>query len=190
MVRMCAFPGCSNRQKAVRLRPRPLSPEERLTFHRFPLNDPERLKLWLLAVHRDASLPIQSLEVLRLCSQHFSRDDFKSDEGNARRYLKSTAVPVLFLKTEETWRPISAQTGSPCSRQRLIYCFPLLSFDQEAEDEETVASPSVVSEKNLKIGGKGTTPTPPQTKLKTSHPTPGNVPVEEEAKTQSNEPKK
>ncbi len=46
-----------NRQKAVRLRPRPLSPEERLTFHRFPLNDPQRLKLWLLALHRDTSLP-------------------------------------------------------------------------------------------------------------------------------------
>lgn len=100
MVRMCAFPGCFNRQKAVRLRPRALSPEERLTFHRFPLNDPERLRLWLLAVHRDTSLPIQSLDVLRLCSEHFSRDDFKSDEGNVRRYLKSTAVPVLFLKTE------------------------------------------------------------------------------------------
>lgn len=100
MVRMCAFPGCFNRQKAVRLRPRPVSPEERLTFHRFPLNDPERLKLWLLAVHRDASLPVQSLDVLRLCSEHFSRDDFKSDEGNARRYLKSTAVPVLFSRTE------------------------------------------------------------------------------------------
>jgi len=100
MVRMCAFPGCFNRQKAVRLRPRALSPGERLTFHRFPLNDPERLRLWLLAVQRDTSLPIQSLEVLRLCSDHFSRDDFKSDEGNVRRYLKSTAVPLLFLKIE------------------------------------------------------------------------------------------
>ncbi|KAF4104662.1 peroxynitrite isomerase THAP4-like isoform X2 [Onychostoma macrolepis] len=101
MVRICAFPGCFNRQKAVRLRPRPLSPEERLTFHRFPLNDPQRLKLWLLAVHRDTSLPVQSLEVLRLCSQHFSRDDFRSDEGNVRRYLKSTAVPMWLFKTEE-----------------------------------------------------------------------------------------
>ncbi|XP_050983989.1 peroxynitrite isomerase THAP4-like [Labeo rohita] len=154
MVRMCAFPGCFNRQKAVRLRPRPVSPEERLTFHRFPLNDPERLKLWLLAVHRDASLPVQSLDVLRLCSEHFSRDDFKSDEGNARRYLKSTAVPVLFSRTEE------------------------------AEDEETIASPSVVSEKSVKTGEKGTTPAPPQIKLKTSRPT------HDEAKSQSNGLKK
>uniref|UniRef100_A0A672MJB5 THAP-type domain-containing protein n=1 Tax=Sinocyclocheilus grahami TaxID=75366 RepID=A0A672MJB5_SINGR len=100
MVRMCAFPGCFNRQKAVRLRPRPLSPEERLTFHRFPLNDPQRLRLWLLAVRRDTGLPVQSLDVLRLCSQHFSRDDFRSDKGSVRRYLKSTAVPVWFFKTE------------------------------------------------------------------------------------------
>uniref|UniRef100_A0A673MLX5 THAP-type domain-containing protein n=1 Tax=Sinocyclocheilus rhinocerous TaxID=307959 RepID=A0A673MLX5_9TELE len=107
MVRMCAFPGCFNRQKAVRLRPRPLSPEERLTFHRFPLNDPQRLRLWLLAVHRDTSLPVQSLEVLRLCSQHFSRDDFRSDKGNVRRYLKSTAVPVWFLKTEKVSKDCS-----------------------------------------------------------------------------------
>ncbi|XP_016310910.1 THAP domain-containing protein 4-like isoform X4 [Sinocyclocheilus anshuiensis] len=157
MVRMCAFPGCFNRQKAVRLRPRPLSPEERLTFHRFPLNDPQRLRLWLLAVQRDTGLPVQSLDVLRLCSLHFSRDDFRSDKGNVRRYLKSTAVPVWFLKTEE------------------------------AEDEETVAA---VSEKSVKTGGKYTTPALPQIKLESRSAALGNVPVEEEAKAQSNGMKK
>ncbi|XP_016145116.1 THAP domain-containing protein 4-like isoform X2 [Sinocyclocheilus grahami] len=176
MVRMCAFPGCFNRQKAVRLRPRPLSPEERLTFHRFPLNDPQRLRLWLLAVRRDTGLPVQSLDVLRLCSQHFSRDDFRSDKGSVRRYLKSTAVPVWFFKTEEARRDPSQP------RQRFIHCFPLLSFDQEAEDEETVAA---VSEKSVKTAGKYTTPAPPQIKLESR-----SAALEEEAKAQSNGMKK
>uniref|UniRef100_A0A671RK18 THAP-type domain-containing protein n=1 Tax=Sinocyclocheilus anshuiensis TaxID=1608454 RepID=A0A671RK18_9TELE len=48
MVRVCAFPGCFNREKAIRLRPVASSQEESMTFHTLPLHDPERLKLWLL----------------------------------------------------------------------------------------------------------------------------------------------
>ncbi len=56
--------------------------------------------------------------------------------------------------------------------------YPLLSFDQEAEDEETVA---VVSEKSVKTGEKGTTPAPPQIKLETRSAALGNAPVGKKA---------
>lgn len=71
VVYVC-FSWMLNRQKAVRLRPRPLSPEERLTFHRFPLNDPQRLKLWLLALHRDTIL-VQSGSLEAVQSTFFTR---------------------------------------------------------------------------------------------------------------------
>ncbi|KAI7799067.1 zinc finger MYM-type protein 4 isoform X2 [Triplophysa rosa] len=98
MVRVCAFPGCFNREKALRLRPQGSAQDESLTFHTLPMQDPERLKLWLLALHRDINSPVESIRALRVCSGHFSPDDFP---GPNRRYLKSTAVPVqLVVPTE------------------------------------------------------------------------------------------
>lgn len=90
MVRVCAFPGCFNREKAIRLRPTASCQEESLIFHTLPLHDPERLKLWLLALKRDINSPIESVRALRVCSVHFSADDLT---GPTRRFLNSTAVP-------------------------------------------------------------------------------------------------
>ncbi|XP_051543374.1 uncharacterized protein LOC127434585 [Myxocyprinus asiaticus] len=103
MVIGCAYFGCLNLAKPVRLRPRPSSHEERLTFHRFPISDPERLTLWLLATRRDLNTPIEYLKVLRVCSEHFSPADFQPTKGNTRRFLKSTAVPVFLQRTEEIY---------------------------------------------------------------------------------------
>ncbi|XP_051578294.1 uncharacterized protein LOC127454857 isoform X2 [Myxocyprinus asiaticus] len=94
MVRMCSFPGCDNREKAVRLRPKALSQEDSLTFHRFPLNEPSRLRQWLRVLQIDFSTPIQTINSMRVCSKHFSPSDFRVLKGGSRRFLKSTAVPV------------------------------------------------------------------------------------------------
>lgn len=103
MVLKCAFPGCLNREKPARVRKSalPTPPDDRLTFHTFPLNDPERLTLWLLAVQRDVDLPLRYVKQMKLCSEHFSPDDFRPGLGKIRRFLKSTAVPSLFLKNTE-----------------------------------------------------------------------------------------
>lgn len=101
MVRKCAFPGCPNREKITSKRKGALTlpQNERLTFHRFPSNDRERMNLWLLAVQRDVNLPINFVKHMRLCSEHFSPDDFKSVQQ--KRLLKSTAVPNLFIQTNK-----------------------------------------------------------------------------------------
>uniref|UniRef100_A0A671NV81 FAD synthase n=1 Tax=Sinocyclocheilus anshuiensis TaxID=1608454 RepID=A0A671NV81_9TELE len=108
MVRVCAYPGCFNQEKSVRLRQWASMQEESLTFHTLPLHDPERLKPWLIALHRDTGSPIQSIRGLRVCSQHFSPSDFSVAKGNKRR-LNSTAVPKLFVKqrTEQALPRIS-----------------------------------------------------------------------------------
>ncbi|XP_016327307.1 FAD synthase isoform X2 [Sinocyclocheilus anshuiensis] len=97
MVRVCAYPGCFNQEKSVRLRQWASMQEESLTFHTLPLHDPERLNLWLIALHRDTGAPVQSIRGLRVCSQHFLPSDFSVAKGNKRR-LCSTAVPKLFVQ--------------------------------------------------------------------------------------------
>ncbi|XP_056123687.1 FAD synthase isoform X1 [Rhinichthys klamathensis goyatoka] len=97
MVRVCAFPGCFNQEKSLRLRQWASMQEESLTFHTLPLNDVKRLNRWLLALRRDSGSPIQSVRGLRVCSEHFSPDDFSVAKGNKRR-LKSTAVPKQFVR--------------------------------------------------------------------------------------------
>uniref|UniRef100_A0A8C2EIR4 THAP-type domain-containing protein n=2 Tax=Cyprinus carpio TaxID=7962 RepID=A0A8C2EIR4_CYPCA len=111
MVRKCAFPGCPNREKLTSKRKGALTlpQNERLTFHRFPSNDRERLNLWLLAVQRDVNLPINFVKHMKLCSEHFSPDDFKSVQQ--KRLLKSTAVPNLFIQTNKV------RGSSVCSTQ-------------------------------------------------------------------------
>ncbi|XP_051962723.1 uncharacterized protein LOC127629634 isoform X8 [Xyrauchen texanus] len=102
MVRICAFPGCFNREKLVRLRHWGSKTQgESLTFHRFPRHDPQRLKLWLLALRLDLSTPTKIVRGLKVCSEHFSPDDLIENGSTGRRVLKSTAVPMLVPKTEE-----------------------------------------------------------------------------------------
>uniref|UniRef100_A0A672MWR3 THAP-type domain-containing protein n=1 Tax=Sinocyclocheilus grahami TaxID=75366 RepID=A0A672MWR3_SINGR len=77
MVISCAYPGCFNIKKPKRK----FSPEKKiLTFHRFPIHNPERLKLWLLALHLDINTPEHTLIFKRVCSDHFFDHDFKPSQ--------------------------------------------------------------------------------------------------------------
>uniref|UniRef100_A0A672M2H2 THAP-type domain-containing protein n=1 Tax=Sinocyclocheilus grahami TaxID=75366 RepID=A0A672M2H2_SINGR len=70
-----------------------------VTFHRFPIHNPDRLKLWLLTLHLDINT--HALVFKRVCSDHVFDYDFKpSQQGNCR-FLKASAVPNMFLKQTE-----------------------------------------------------------------------------------------
>ncbi|XP_055045177.2 uncharacterized protein [Misgurnus anguillicaudatus] len=101
MVRNCAYPGCLNLFKKIRLRSQPRSERERLTFHRFPTFDPYRLESWLLALQLDTNTPMRKLKAWRICSDHFSPDDFRVTLGG-QIWLKSTAVPIVYSGSEHT----------------------------------------------------------------------------------------
>lgn len=64
MVLKCSFSGCLNSMKKTEkhLSELPMSKDERLTFHMFPLHNPEQLKIWLLSIWRDVDLPIQYIK--------------------------------------------------------------------------------------------------------------------------------
>ncbi|KAF4106973.1 hypothetical protein G5714_012963 [Onychostoma macrolepis] len=74
---------------------------DKVTAHKFPLTNPERLKLWLIALHLDINTPLLSLEQKRVCSDHFLDDDYRPSEQGKPRLLKSSSVPITFLKQEK-----------------------------------------------------------------------------------------
>ncbi|KAF6771962.1 hypothetical protein AHF37_09513 [Paragonimus kellicotti] len=87
----CCFAGCHNRTDDGR----------GLSFFRFPRRDVARTKSWVQACGREAFIPSQHS---RVCSQHFSPDDFERDirsellgSSHRRLRLKDTAVPTKAL---------------------------------------------------------------------------------------------
>ncbi|XP_039536681.1 zinc finger MYM-type protein 4 isoform X3 [Pimephales promelas] len=95
MVRTCAYPGCFNLLKPKRYFPQ----GKDVSFHRLPTHNPERLKLWCLALLLDVNnTPVHSLIVKRVCSDHFLDSDFNPSEQGKRRFLKPSAVPKPFLQ--------------------------------------------------------------------------------------------
>ncbi|XP_051729200.1 zinc finger MYM-type protein 4-like isoform X5 [Ctenopharyngodon idella] len=111
MVRSCMYPGCLNLMKPKRFFPQ----GKIVTFHRFPVHNPERLKLWLLALHLDINTPEHSLTLKRVCSDHFFDDDFHNSEEGKRRFLKASAVPMTCLQqAEETVSDPDALSADDC----------------------------------------------------------------------------
>lgn len=90
MVRSCAFPSCVNK----------MSRNTPLSFHRLPLSDGHTLRLWLAVLQMDANTPVQTLRRadLRVCSQHFDREDYCQPKKRRNPipkhfFLKKEAVP-------------------------------------------------------------------------------------------------
>ncbi|XP_072543764.1 THAP domain-containing protein 1-like [Salminus brasiliensis] len=93
MVNQCCVPRCESKAKRSTKR-----------FHRFP-RDVEMCRLWLLLMnHRlssTAAVTRDSVKHLRVCSDHFSPEDYRRLSLN--NALKSSAVPSVF-----PWSPPSS----------------------------------------------------------------------------------
>jgi len=99
MVLICAYPGCLSRRKRKQLRMLARTHSGVVSFHKFPISNPSLLKLWLIALRLDINTPINLLKLKRVCSDHFSPDDF-TNQGEDRIVLTSSAVPMLSHSTE------------------------------------------------------------------------------------------
>ncbi|ROL46137.1 THAP domain-containing protein 4 [Anabarilius grahami] len=113
MVLTCAYADCSNRLKTKRLCSLTRTHSGVVTFHVFPTSEPARLKLWLIALRLDINTPINILKMMRVCSDHFSPDDF-TYPGEDYVRLKTSAVPMVFPHPTEvrTRNQISLQNTS------------------------------------------------------------------------------
>ncbi|XP_041730398.1 THAP domain-containing protein 3 [Coregonus clupeaformis] len=109
MPRECAVKMCENKQKTW----------SALMFHRFPLSNPDRLKLWMVALNKDADTPTEDLRKLLVCSEHFLPGDYYEKLGQDRHtrmrimksFLKDTAVPSVGVHTPGQRGIIAVETG-------------------------------------------------------------------------------
>ncbi|KAJ6663589.1 hypothetical protein lerEdw1_009668 [Lerista edwardsae] len=85
MTKYCRAPNCSNSAG----QPRP--DNRRLSFYKFPLHNPERLRQWLSQMNQEKWVPTKHQH---LCSEHFAASCFEYRWGV--RYLKPDAVPTIF----------------------------------------------------------------------------------------------
>lgn len=96
-------------------------------YFRFPLKNPQLLKLWVHHVRRKNWKPNANS---RLCSDHFGEDDYKCKQGAKHRWLKEDAVPSQFSFNEckkEPRRKVR-RIGKEDALNVIIYFFSLFSM--------------------------------------------------------------
>ncbi|XP_072547513.1 uncharacterized protein [Salminus brasiliensis] len=95
----CSVPGCEKYEVAR---------AKGVIFHRFPEKDVELCRKWLAAIGRDVNTPRKNYVYLRVCSQHFTPEDYERDLKAEllgyppRLMLKKPAIPSLFIKKRKT----------------------------------------------------------------------------------------
>ncbi|XP_078131076.1 transcription factor E2F6 isoform X2 [Sander vitreus] len=118
MVFQCAFRKCKN--KSNRWEPQ--------SFHKFPLRDPERNRLWLLAAGLDIKTPAETLLKWRMCSDHFRPGDFKKKRNlKEHKSLTTNAVPSVFpdaptATDEQVWLAALRETNKQDSTEQHLIC--------------------------------------------------------------------
>ena len=75
----------------------------RVSFHSFPDVKTDRGKLWIAKIRRDPGSNFVVNLNTKVCSLHFTTDDYISGDAinSKRRVLKATAVPTIFPWTTE-----------------------------------------------------------------------------------------
>ncbi|MBN3319132.1 PPP5 phosphatase, partial [Atractosteus spatula] len=84
MPKYCTAPNCGNSAGHP-------NPDKKISFYKFPLHDPPRLRQWLANMRREEWTPSR---YQHLCSEHFTPSCFHLRWGI--RYLASDAVPTIF----------------------------------------------------------------------------------------------
>ncbi|XP_065894872.1 uncharacterized protein [Dysidea avara] len=97
----CCVPLChsSSGEKAERER----LGMQRLSFHSFPDVSSDKGKMWIAKIRRDPGPNFVINSNTKVCSLHFTLDDYISGDvlHSARRVLKATSVPSVFPWTRE-----------------------------------------------------------------------------------------
>lgn len=119
----CWVPHCVNNRKRTR---KPNS-----HFHAFPVKNPERCRKWLKAVGYEdlVYLPLHSLRIRYVCSEHFTEEDYGKHSATANLFF--TAIPSKF-----------PSGTTPLSDEILAEWPPKLASDQTTSQENVVDSPA------------------------------------------------
>ncbi|XP_042289531.1 zinc finger protein 436-like [Thunnus maccoyii] len=130
MPHSCAVKTCRNKAKTGTA----------LSFHRLPVREPERLKLWLSALNVNVNTPIEELKKYIVCSEHFVPEDYtvngqlKTDRMH--RFLTPTAVPTVTSCTLQQ----NAAEDSENDRTKDVSLDSHSSEDSQSVSEELLPS--------------------------------------------------
>ncbi|XP_073714375.1 zinc finger MYM-type protein 4 isoform X4 [Misgurnus anguillicaudatus] len=86
----CIVKSCNNKQR------RPGN--STMMFHRIPTKNAELMNQWLLALDIDPHTPVATIKGHRVCSEHFTEDDYFLKIRTKKRVLKDTAIPSLIVQ--------------------------------------------------------------------------------------------
>lgn len=100
MGRHCAAYGCTNNSLKISCK------HAGISFHSFPLHDPDRLKKWLINLRRKDFVPSAYSFV---CSEHFRKNDFFHQMFTKTRLLKKNAVPIKYAEMPDEDYPRSSK---------------------------------------------------------------------------------
>ncbi|ROJ99488.1 THAP domain-containing protein 1 [Anabarilius grahami] len=81
MVITCIVKGCDNKEKVY----------SAVMFHRVPTHHIQR-RAWLAAVNKNPKTPLMTLKKWRVCSEHFTPEDYTCTGTR----LKDEATPTIF----------------------------------------------------------------------------------------------
>lgn len=125
----CSVPGCGKRNQAK---------AKDVVIHRFPEKDLELCSKWLAAIGRDGTKTERKYASLRVCSQHFSPDDYQRDLKAEllgcppKKVLKKTAIPTIFhTKRKQGRRPSQTLNKTQPQVKQLFYFLLLYAHIHE-----------------------------------------------------------
>ena len=120
-----------------------------LSFHCFPSLDTEIGKMWILKIRRDPGPNFHVNEHTRICSQHFTSDDFVTllDCSSIRPRLKPTAIPSIFPWSRIHGRTTLTSKIAFSAKQRKDVNY-LKSEIQCSDDEDVGVNDETVDHEN------------------------------------------
>jgi len=104
---------------AIRLERTPLDSNLECSFHSFPsiVNDKARARKWIAKIRRDPGPDFVINANTKVCSEHFTADDYSGKDPEAARHvLKKAAVPSLFpWNSYKVFKHITHNSNKTCT---------------------------------------------------------------------------
>lgn len=115
-----------------------------VSFHRFP-QDAEVYKKWIIAIRRDEGKHFKVTKATKVCSKHFSEEDYVPKVANGRRHLYTHAVPSVFQ-----FKTLKRPRKPPCRRAAQKQPSPVTPI-MEIDLDETESMPNMPEATGLRM---------------------------------------
>ena len=133
MVKSCAAYGCTNR----------FSKDNTISFHKFPLSNPELCKRWVIATKRKNFLPTKYSFI---CSEHFLSTDYANSDCH-KPHLKEEAVPSIFNFPENLHHRPKKARKMPSNRSiKEFNCPQVTSYLENSPSDQVISTSPITTE--------------------------------------------